>query len=206
MLNTEIFAGLLRCIRNICTERFIEHLTIVDIADGSQNWFRNFFGLAGFCHCHCQRSTSSILQLEPRICVTLRKLPPEDFQTVHKTIRVWLVKSKCTRALLNSVTFGKAAEVERSYFHNLLTEIENGNDARGTQAHTKCKVRAQRQSQRPERESKRTSKVLRRKVSKIGNEVFSSRKHRSSQRGIVKMSGSAARARRVLNRSQKAQR
>ena len=203
----QIFAGLLRCIRNICMERFIEHLAIVDIADGSQNWYRDFFRLAGFRQCRCQRSGSSTLQLETQICLSLRRWPAEDFPTVYETVRVWLAEGRCTRALLDSVAFGEAAEVERRYFHDLLAELLNGKDVQSAQGHTERKIWDQTQSHRSRRESKRTWSTPRRKVSKPGNEVFLLRKHCSTQNGVVKsIGGSSFKARRTRKRSEKAHR
>lgn len=74
LLNMAIFAGLLRCIREICTERLISHLTMGNNEDVSQTWYRDFFRLAGFHHCQCPSSSagSSIQQHldENQICLS----------------------------------------------------------------------------------------------------------------------------------------
>lgn len=123
-LNLQIFAGLLKCIHKICMERFIGHLAIVDIEDVRQLWFRDFFRLAGFRRCHCQTSDGDALQLETWNCLALREsLDPESSIAFDK-FKVWLAEGRCTEALLLSIASGKAAEVERKHFHDLLAEAE----------------------------------------------------------------------------------
>lgn len=207
MLNMQTFAGLLRCIRNICTGRFIEHLAVVDIEGASQDWYRDFFRLAGFHQCHCQDSAGGAQQLETRRCLALRKAQPEDFPNVYETIRIWLAEGRCTRVLLDSVAFGNAAEVERRYFRRLLAELENRESAQRTQTATSCVGRIQMQSRRPWQESEKTWAIARKKGLKLGNEAQLSRKHWSSEYAVVKKEcGSAVKAWKKRRWSQKTQR
>ena len=169
-LNIEVFAELLHCIRGICTERHISHLTMSDDEDVSERWYRNFFRLAGFHRCRCpsplagsskqqhsdrnrnclsfpvvssSSSSSSRRVLEDeeaslkRVSGTIRAwlakgrspsaLDDEEatFSNVYKLFKTWLAHGRCTSALLDSVASGKAADVERKYFHDLLAEAGN---------------------------------------------------------------------------------
>ena len=165
-LNIEIFAGLLHCIRGICAEKRISHLTMSDVEDVSQ-WYRDFFRLAGFHRCRCPSPSagSSIQQRSDRNqnCLSFhfstssyssssrRVLEDEEaslrrasgtirawlakgrhpsalddgeaiFNNVYQQFKTWLAQGRCTSALLDLVASGKAADVERKYFHDLLTE------------------------------------------------------------------------------------
>ena len=172
-LNIEIFAELLHCIRGICTERHISHLTMSDVEDVSQTWYRDFFRLAGFHRCRCPSplSGSSIQQHSDRQrnCLSSyfstsypsssssssRRVPEDEeaslrrvsgtirawlakgrcpsafndeeatFSNVYEQFKTWLAQGRCTSALLDSVASGKAADVERKYFHDLLAEAGN---------------------------------------------------------------------------------
>lgn len=205
-VNIQIFAGLLRCIRRICTERLIGHLAIVDIEDTSQSWYRYFFKLAGFSHCHCQDSAGSTLQLENRDCLAWRESSQEDFSTAYKMVRIWLAEGRCTRALLDSVASGEAAEVERKYFHDLLAGIWKEKPSQRGQAHTEHTARGQMHSHRSWQESVRMSTAPRRIAMKPGSELLSLRKHWFSQDVVVKSMGSPAlRAMQKCKRIHKAQ-
>ena len=124
-LNIEVFAELLHCIRGICTERQISHLTMSDIEDVSQTWYRDFFRLAGFHRCRCPSPSagSSIRQHsdQNRNCLSSyfstsststsspfsfsfssrRGLQDEEasLRRVSGTIRAWLAKGRCPSAL-----------------------------------------------------------------------------------------------------------
>lgn len=146
-VNIQIFAGLLRCIRRICNERLIGHLAIVDIEDASQSWYRYFFKLAGFSHCHCQDSAGSTLQLENRVCLAWRESSQQDISTAYEMVRIWLAEGRCKSSLLDSVASGEAAEVERKYFHDLLAEMWEEKPSQREQAHTEHTARGQMHSQ-----------------------------------------------------------
>ena len=130
-LNMQIFAQLLRCIREICIQKFITHLAMVDIRDGSQTWYRKFFRLAGFRRCRCQRSTGSAVQVETRNCLGSKQSLDGNSSAVYRTVMGWLVEGRCTSALLASIASGEAAEVERIYFHDLLAKLEKKRSTQG---------------------------------------------------------------------------
>ena len=149
-VNMQIFAMLLSCIRKICTERFIGHLAMMEVEGVSQDWYRDFFRLAGFRQCRCQSSTSSELQLEPRNCLALmRKSLDQGFSAVYERIGNWLAEGRCTRSLLDSVASGQAAEVEHKYFHDLLAEISDGRPSQGVLMRPKSTVRDTTRTGRP---------------------------------------------------------
>ncbi|CAD6567228.1 MAG: hypothetical protein ASARMPRED_000553 [Alectoria sarmentosa] len=191
-VNIQIFAGLLRCIRRICNERLIGHLTIVDIEDTSQSWYRYFFKLAGFSQCHCQDSAGSTLQLENRVCLAWRESSQQDISTAYKMVRIWLAEGRCTSSLLDSVASGEAAEVERKYFRDLLAEMWEEKPSQREQAHTERIARGQMYSHRPWQEPVTMSTAPRRKAKKPGSESLSLRKHWFSQDVAVKSMGSSA--------------
>lgn len=200
-LNMQVFAGLLRCIRKICNERFIGHIAIVGIQDVSQIWYSDFFRLAGFHPCHCQSSAGSTPKLETRICLASRESPAESFPTVYEMFRIWLAEGRCTKALLDSIASGEGAEVEHRYFHDLLTEFENETHSQSAQANTKFTARDQTHSQMPWQESMRTSAAPKRKVLKPRSRALSLRKQYSSQDVVVKnMDRSVFRARKKRKR------
>ena len=143
-LNMEIFAGLLRCIREICTERLISHLTMGNNEDVSQTWYRDFFRLAGFHHCQCPSSSagSSIQQHldENQICLSSisssssssfsssRMLDEEETATrnVPGTFKPCIAEGRRKGALLDSVASGKAVEVKRKKSHSSLAALGKG--------------------------------------------------------------------------------
>ena len=133
----QIFAELFKCIREVCIERFIGHLTMVDIGCESQKWYQDFFRLAGFSRCRCQSSASSALQLEAWNCLILRKSLSQDLLSVYDRTKTWFAESRCTKALLDSVAPSKAAEVERRYFHDLRAELENETRSQVAELHSK---------------------------------------------------------------------
>ena len=136
-LNMQIFSGLLGCVRKICIERFIEHVTVVDIEDTPQDWYRDFFRLAGFCRCRCRDSAGGTRQLQKRSCLVLRQSPDAEISAVYGMIRTWLAKGLYKRALLDSVASSEATEVKRRQSHDLLAEIENKKRPQSGQVPTK---------------------------------------------------------------------
>lgn len=205
-LNMQIFAGLLRCIRKICMERFIGHLAIVDIDDISQNWYRDFFRLAEFSRCYCRASNGNTLRPENWNCLASRKTPLEDFSAVYEKVEIWLAEGRCTKALLDSVASGEAAEVERRYFHDLLAEIREEKQAQMGRAQIERTIRDQMRSQKSWRETVRTSKAPSKKTVKPRSQILSSSKHCSTQDKVVKNTGgSAFRGTKKCKRSRKAQ-
>ena len=171
----QIFAALLRCIRHICAERFIQHIAVVDIEHPSQDWFRDFFRLAGFRRCRC--GTDRSLELEPRrLCLRLRKAPGGD-----ETIRRCFAEGRCTRALLGSVAFGEAGEVERRCFRHLLAGFGEGKSGQSTQADTVCVGRDETRSPRSGQEDEKTRVLARKKPVRLESEAFLSKRHRSSK-------------------------
>ena len=124
-LNMRIFAELLRCIREICAERLIGHLAMVDLGDESQSWFRDFFRLAGFRRCRCQGPARGAPQPEPRNCLASKGSLERDCSTACERLGAWLAQGRCTRALFESVASGEAADVERRYFRDLLAELKD---------------------------------------------------------------------------------
>ena len=148
--NMQIFAMLLSCIREICAEKLIVHLAMVDLEGVSQGWYGDFFRLAGFSRCRCQSSLGSALQVEPRNCLTLRrKSLDQGFSVVYERIEAWLAEGRCTRSLLDSVASGQAAEVERKYFHDLLEEIGNERLSQGLMIRPNSTVRGTLRARRP---------------------------------------------------------
>lgn len=140
--NMQIFAMLLSCIRNICAERYIGHLAMVNIEGESHDWYHDFFRLAGFSPCRCQSSADSALQLEPRNCLALiRESLDLGFSAVYEKIDTWLAEGRCTRSLLDSVASGQAAEVEHRYFHDLLAKIGGEEPSQGVLMRPKSKLR-----------------------------------------------------------------
>lgn len=203
LLNMQIFAGLLRRVRKICVERFIGHLAIVDIEDASQSWYRDFFRLAGFSRCRCHSSDGSALQREAWNCVSLRGWLENNFPNVYDTVRIWLEEGRCTRALLDSVASGDAAEVERRFFHDLIAELENEKKSRSAEARMILTSRNRTRSQRPWLDSTRESAAPGRKALKHGKGFFSLSKHESSQKVLVKSTeDSVLRVREKRKRSQ----
>ena len=190
--NVQIFAGLLRCIRKICVERLIGHLTIVDIKDVSQSWYRDFFKLAGFQHCRCQSSAGSTLQLETRNCIALTGSLDQGFSTVYETVSIWLAEGRCTRALLDSAASGEAAEVERRYFHDLLAVFGNEKNLQSAQGHVEVVARDRTHGQRPSKMSVRRSATSRRNALEPWTSFKSSRKHWSNQDAVDKSIGGPA--------------
>ena len=135
------------------------------------------------------------MQLEPRRrCLRLRNAPLGDFPDPYDSIRSWLAEGRCTRALLESVAFGEAAEVERRYFHRLLAGLEKGKAGQSTQVDTACVGRDDTQSQRSEQGSEKTRAMPRTKVLKLGSEAVSSGKNRSSDYAVVKRVGGSRRS------------
>ena len=203
--NMQIFAGLLRCIRKICTERFIKHLTIVDIEDISQDWYRDFFRLVGFSRCYCRTSNGNTLRTENWNCLASRKSSFEDFSTVYEKVKIWLAEGRCTKSLLDSVASGEAAEVERRYFHDLLAELREEKQGHKGRAHIEHTVGGQVDGQRAWRKTVRKSKVPSKKTLKPRSEMLSSIEHCSSQEKVVKnMGGSVFRATKIRKRGRKA--
>ncbi len=199
--NLQIFAGLLRCIRKICIERLIGHLAIVDIGDVSQNWYHDFFRLAGFHPCHCQNSTGSALQPEPRNCLALTESLDQEFSTVHEIVRIWLAEGRCTRTLLDPAASGEAVEVEHRYFQDLIAVFGNGEISQSAQEHTEIVARDRTRSQRPWQKFEKRSAAPRRKAWEPGTESRSSRKHSSNKEAVVKsIGGSASRVRKKRKR------
>ena len=142
-LNIEIFAGLLRCICEICTERLISHLTMGNNEDVSQTWYRDFLRLAGFHHCQCLSSSagSSIQEHldENQICLSSissssssssssRILDEEEVSTrnVSETFEACIAEGRCRGALLDSVASDKAVKVKRKHSHNSLAALRKG--------------------------------------------------------------------------------
>lgn len=173
-------------------ERFIEHLAIIDIEDTAQDWYRDFFRLAGFSRCNCQALADSTLRLANWNCLASRKSPFEDFSTVYEKVKIWLAEGRCTRALLDSVASGEAAEVERKYFHDLLAEIREEKQAQRGRAHKERTTRGQTHGQRAWRGTGRTSKAPTKLIVKPGSEVLSSKSHWSGQNMVVKSTSGAA--------------
>lgn len=190
--NVQIFAGLLRCIRKICNERLIGHLTIVDIKDVSQSWYRDFFTRAGFHHCRCQSSAGSTRQLETRNCLALTASLDQGFSTVYETFSIWFAKGRCTRALLDPAASSEAAEVERRYFRDLLAVFENEKISQSAQGHTEIVARDRTRSQSPSQMSVRRSAAPSRKALKPGTNFTSLRKHWSNQDAVDKSIGAPA--------------
>ena len=114
-LTIEIYAGLLRCIRDICNERHISHITMPDVERVSQTWYRDFFRLAGFHRCQCPSpSAGSSIQQHPsqnRNCLSSfsssassswRRVPEDEEASLRKaseTIRAWLANGRFPSAL-----------------------------------------------------------------------------------------------------------
>ena len=191
-LNMQIFAELLRCIRETCIDRFIGHLAMMDIGDASQSWYRDFFRLAGFKRCRCQCFPSGALQLVNRVCLVSRRSLDQNFPAVYGRMRNWLAEGRCTEALLDSVASGEAAEVERRYFHDLLAELQNEKVSRSGRMHTNQAAIDQMPSQRTWQESVRRLTASRRKALKVRTGVMLLRKYWPSQDAVVKSTGGPA--------------
>ena len=185
-LNVQIFAGLLSRIRRICIERLINHLTIVEIEDLSQTWYRDFFRLAGFYRCRCQSSAGSTLQLEARNCLASTETLARHFASVYETVSMWLAQGRCTRALLASVASGAAVGMELGRFHDLLAELENEEHYEGAQARSAFRARDRSRSQRSWQDCVKRSAEQRRKVLRPGSKVSSLKKNWSSQDSVVR--------------------
>ena len=189
LLNIQIFAELLRRIRGICAQRFIEHLAIFDMNDGSQDWYRDFFRLAGFSRCRCRVPAGIPLQLESWNCFASREPLEWKFLTVYEKVKIWLAEGRCTKALLDSVASGEAVEVERRYFQKLLAQLENERLSELTRMRTELTGKYQLRGQKAGRDCPRTLAVSKRRCSKPRTEVVSLRKHRYSQRTVMKGMG-----------------
>ena len=191
-LNMQIFAELLRCIRETCIDRFIGHLAMVDISEVSQRWYRDFFRLAGFSRCHCQCFPSDALQLVNRVCLASRKPMNQNSPAVYEKMRTWLAEGRCTEALLDSVASGEAVEVERKYFHDLLAELQNKNLSQSARMNTNQAAMDQIPSQRPWQESVKRLTAPRRKALGVRTGVMFLRKYWPSQDAVVKSTGGPA--------------
>ena len=189
LLNIQIFAELLRRIRKICAQRFIEHLAIFDIDDGPQNWYRDFFRLAGFSRCRCRMPAGIPLQLESWNCLASREPLEWKFLTVYEKVRNWLAEGRCTKALLDSVASGEAVEVERRHFQNLLAQLENERLSEFSRLGTEFTRKNQLRSQKAGRDCVRISAVSKRSCLKPRAEVVFLGKHWYSQRTVMKGMG-----------------
>ena len=185
-LNMQIFAELLRCIRETCIDRFIGHLAMMDIGDVSQRWYRDFFRLAGFSRCRCQCSATGALQLVNRVCLVSRKPLNQNSPAVYEKMRTWLAEGRCTEALLDSVASGEAAEVERKYFHDLLAELQNEKLSQSARMHTNRATMDQIPSQRPWQESVRRLTAPRIKALDTRTGAMLLKKYWPSQYSVVK--------------------
>ncbi len=183
-LNMQIFAELLRFLCKICIGRLIGHLAIVDIGDASQNWYRDFFRLAGFSRCCCQSPAGSAVQLEDWNCLVLK--PPDwESLSVDKRVEIWLAEGRCTQALLDSVASGEAAEGERRYFRDLVAELKNRRNARSRQLYTELIASVQTRSHRHRQDSKGKLTAPRKKALQPGTRIVSLKRHRSSQQAVL---------------------
>lgn len=202
--NMQIFAELLRYIRKICIERFIGHLTMVDTGCVSQKWYYDFFGLAGFSRCRCRSLASSALQFYTWNCLILGKSLSQDLLSVYERTGTWLAGSRCTKTLLDCVAPGKAAGVERRYFHDLRAEPENENCSRVAELDSKLTTRNQILSKRTWRGSM-NSLAAPRKVLKPKTKTEVPAKQWSGKDEVVKSVGSSAyRVMKKRKRSRKA--
>ena len=121
-------------------------------SSSSQNWYRDFFRLAGFHRCRCQ---CLALQVESRNCLSLRKSVRRESPTIYKKMDSWLAEDRCTESSLDAVATCQATQMERECFHDALkglgkerrsggksvrTEPMNG-DPMGGQSRTQESVR-----------------------------------------------------------------
>ena len=188
-LNMQIFAKLLKYLCKICTVRLIGHLAIVDLGDASQNWYRDFFRLAGFSRCCCQSAARSAVQLEDWNCLVLK--PPDlESLSVDKRVESWLAEGRCTQALLDSVASGEAAEVERRYFRDLVAELKNRRYSQRRTLYTELIASVQTRSHRPRQDSNRQDSkgkltAPRKRALQPGTRIISLKRHRSSQQAVL---------------------
>ena len=187
LLNIQIFTELLRRIRSLCTERFINHLAIFDIDDESQNWYRDFFRLAGFNRCRCHISAGMTLQLGTWNCLASREAFQWELLTVYERVRIWLAEGRCTKALLDSVASGEAVEVERKHFQDLLAQLKNENHSEFTRMGMELTRRCQVRSQNSRQNCVRTSAVSKGRSWKPRTKFLPFGKYWYSQRTSMKV-------------------
>ena len=161
-ITLEIFAGLLRCIREICNDRTISHITMPDVERVSQTWYRDFFRLAGFRRCQCPSPSagSSIQQdfNQNRNCLSSfpsfassswRRVPEDEEASLRRaseTIRAWLANGRSPSALDDEkddqeATFSNVCETFRTWLaegrcsSGLLDSIASGEAAEVERKH-----------------------------------------------------------------------
>lgn len=188
MQNMSLFAILLLRIRQICAERFITHIAIVDIEQPAQKWYGEFFRLAGFRRCGC--AIGGAVEVGPRrLCLRLRDAAVED-----EGFRDWFVEGGCRRELLEGVAFGEAGEGERGCFRHVGAGFGDGEAEQSAQVERVCVGGVETRSRRSGQEDEKRRVMVRKKVVKLGSDAVSLGKRRSSEHAVVKRVGDSQRS------------
>ncbi|KAM0798988.1 hypothetical protein BDR22DRAFT_348043 [Usnea florida] len=200
-LTIEIYAGLLRCICDVCNERHISHITMPDVEPVSQTWYRDFFRLAGFHRCQCPSpSAGSSIQQDSdqnRNCLSSfsssassswRRVPEDEEASLRRaseTIRAWLVKGRSWSALDDEeATFSNVCKTFRTWLaegrcsSGLLDSIASGEAAEVERKHfhkllTEAINSVSRSSSKTNQKKIRRAPGLKGKVSETGTRVSS---------------------------------
>ena len=206
--NMQIFLKLLECIGEICNERLIGHIAFLDIKHPSQNWYRDFFRLAGFVPCRCQSSASIAQQFGTWSCLVSRNTLAEKFLAVYERTEDWFAEGRCTKTLIDSVASGEASEVERRYFKDLLAElgIEEHPQSAATIIHTEAIVEDTSWSASQSCQSALEMSPVKKRALQPVSKVVPSIKHPSAQHPVLQNgSGSPYQVSRKHKRNQKTQ-